>query len=46
MMTAEKNIVVTGASSGLGLAASLLLGEQGARVGMILPRFCAGTIHA
>jgi NAD(P)-dependent dehydrogenase (short-subunit alcohol dehydrogenase family) len=35
MMTAEKNIVVTGASSGLGLAASLLLGEQGARVGMI-----------
>ena len=35
MTMAEKNIVVTGASSGLGLAASLLLAEQGARVGMI-----------
>jgi NAD(P)-dependent dehydrogenase (short-subunit alcohol dehydrogenase family) len=35
MTMAGKNIIVTGASSGLGLAASLLLTEQGARVGMI-----------
>jgi retinol dehydrogenase 14 len=36
MMTmAGKTVVVTGASSGLGLAASLLLAEQGARIGMI-----------
>lgn len=35
MTMAGKNIIVTGASSGLGLAASLLLTEQGARIGMI-----------
>jgi retinol dehydrogenase 14 len=35
MTMAEKNVVITGASSGLGLAASLLLAEQGARVGMV-----------
>lgn len=35
MRMAEKTIVVTGASSGLGLATSLLLAEQGARVGMV-----------
>jgi NAD(P)-dependent dehydrogenase (short-subunit alcohol dehydrogenase family) len=30
-----KNVVVTGASSGLGLTASMLLAEQGARVAMV-----------
>ncbi len=35
MTMIDKNVVVTGASSGVGLAASILLVEQGARVGMI-----------
>jgi NAD(P)-dependent dehydrogenase (short-subunit alcohol dehydrogenase family) len=35
MTMIDKNVVVTGASSGIGLAASILLAEQGARVGMV-----------
>jgi NAD(P)-dependent dehydrogenase (short-subunit alcohol dehydrogenase family) len=35
MTMIDKNVVVTGASSGVGLAASILLAEQGARVGMV-----------
>jgi NAD(P)-dependent dehydrogenase (short-subunit alcohol dehydrogenase family) len=35
MTMIDKNVVVTGASSGVDLAASILLAEQEARVGMV-----------
>jgi NAD(P)-dependent dehydrogenase (short-subunit alcohol dehydrogenase family) len=35
MTMIDKNVVVTGASSGVGLAASILLAEQAARIGFV-----------
>jgi NAD(P)-dependent dehydrogenase (short-subunit alcohol dehydrogenase family) len=45
MTMIDKNVVVTGASSGVDLAASILLAEQGARR-YGLPRSQARLVHA